>query len=560
MVKLQNRSLSEFVLFSALGLVVLVVTPYSVIDAVNLPKLSILGIYGFLALGVIGFTISRVHLRRNRTIIQIVILFIFDLALILVNSGRNITEGFYGIFGRNTGILAYFSFALLMLLAVFSSTRYLLSHFRYILLSLGTILTIYGYVQYFGLDPFPFENTSASQVFGTFGNSNFQSSFLGIFAAYFFVFCYAPQVSKWIRVIGFVVIISSLIGIYQTQSWQGYFNFSIGAFVSLILFVSVLKKKILTTFLISMGFICTFLLGLGLLNLGPLSGLLVKSSLVARRIYWDTAIRITVDRPIFGVGLDGYGDWFRRGRSAESASTNGNFLSDTAHSVPLDIASGGGLPLFLLYLLIILVTISAIVRVVRTHKEIDLNFIALCSGWVAYQAQSLISINQLGLGVIGWIMAGLIIGYEKKLESNNDSDFKPRLENKAKSIYTKANVKSNHWRTFVLLVSLIIGVAVSIPPFTSAAKFYNGLGSSDARIVNTNAYLRPLEQRRMIISANILERNKFHKESLAIARKVTQSFPDSFEAWTFLNTLTYATDEDRVAAARALRRLNPRLP
>jgi O-antigen ligase len=560
MVKQQNISLSEVVLFSALGLVVLVVAPYSVIDAVTLPKLSILGIHGFLALGAIGFTVSRMQVKENRTIFQITSLFILDLCIILFTSGRNLNEGFYGIFGRNTGFLTYFSFTLLMLLAVLSSSKNLLSRFRYFLLFLGTTLTIYGFIQYLGLDPFPFENTSSSQVFGTFGNPNFQSSFLGIFAAYFFIFCFVPDVSKWLRTMSFSVVGLSLIGIFQTKSWQGYFNFSIGAFIGLVLLVITLRKKISSIILISIGCASTFLLGLGLLNFGPLSGILAKSSLVARRIYWDTAIRITIDRPISGVGLDGYGDWFRRGRSAESVNANGNFLSDAAHSVPLDIASGGGLPLLLLYLLIILVTIVSIARVVLTQTQIDLNFIALCSGWVAYQAQSLISINQLGLGVIGWVMTGLIIGYEKSSRLKDHSEFNSRADNTSSSMYTRVKAKGNRWRTSLLLVSLIIGVAVSIPPFTSASKFYDGLKSSDARIVYSNAYLKPLEQRRMIISANILERNRFYKESLEITRSATQAFPDSFEAWTFLNTLSFATTEDKEEVARELRRLNPYLP
>jgi len=118
----------------------------------------------------------------------------------------------------------------------------------------------------------------------------------------------------------------------------------------------------------------------------------------------------------------------------------------------------------------------------------------------------------------------------------------------------------NKWKTSLLLVCLIIGVAISIPPFTSASKFYNGLKSSDARIIYSNAFLRPLEQRRMIISASILERNKFMKDSLTIARRATQAFPDSFEAWTFLNTLSFATKEDKEEATRELRRLDPYLP
>ena len=48
----------------------------------------------------------------------------------------------------------------------------------------------------------------------------------------------------------------------------------------------------------------------------------------------------------------------------------------------------------------------------KRKTEFDVIFATIVAAWVAYQAQSLISINQLGLGVWGWSLSGLIIGYE----------------------------------------------------------------------------------------------------------------------------------------------------
>lgn len=131
-----------------------------------------------------------------------------------------------------------------------------------------------------------------------------------------------------------------------------------------------------------------------------------------RGFYWRAAVNMISHNPFFGVGMDGFGDWYRRARSPEIARINPGITSDTAHNIPLDIGSGGGLPLMILYLAIIGLALYSIIKVVKRKSEFDVMFSAVVAAWFAYQAQSLISINQLGLGVWGWSLTGLIIGYE----------------------------------------------------------------------------------------------------------------------------------------------------
>jgi O-antigen ligase len=86
--------------------------------------------------------------------------------------------------------------------------------------------------------------------------------------------------------------------------------------------------------------------------------------------------------------------------------------SNAAHNVFLDISAYGGFPLLLIYLaLMVLVVISA-VKVLKRSQGFNAGFVGLVAGWVAFQAQSIISINQIGLALWGWVWSGLIIGYE----------------------------------------------------------------------------------------------------------------------------------------------------
>ena len=280
---------------------------------------------------------------------------------------------------------------------------------------------------------------------------------------------------------------------------------------------------------------------------------LEKASLTARRLYWEAAVRMLVDNPVFGVGWDGFGDWYRRARTDSAAVNYANLISDSAHSVPLDVASSGGLPLLSLYFSFVVLGVFSVVKVVKNKSHLSINYIALVAAWGSYQAQSLISINQIGLGVLGWSLLGLIIGYSayqgNSSQTSKEHSFKLR---------TKIPAKSVSFTSFIgPLVGFIVGSLISIPPFVAANRFYEGMKTSDARVIYANGYLKPLDLRRMIYTGSILEKNRFYKESLSIAESATENFPDSYDAWTFLASLTNATEADKALAKSEIDRLDP---
>ena len=294
---------------------------------------------------------------------------------------------------------------------------------------------------------------------------------------------------------------------------------------------------------------------MGILNFGPLASILAKASLAARRLYWEAAVNLMLQHPLLGIGFDGFGDWYRRGRTEEAALQNSNLISDSAHSVPLDIGSSGGFPLFIIYLAILGLTVVSIIRVVRINSRLSVTFIALTASWFSYQAQSIISINQIGLGIVGWSLSGLIIGYASNSPSNVNGD---QVEKSGRNTKKVASIPS--FATFIgPIVGIAVGALISLPPFLAANKFYNGLKTSDARIINANAVLKPLELQRMFMAANILESNKFYKESYEITQTAVKNFPDSFDAWNLLSRLTNASELDKARVKSELKRLDPYL-
>jgi hypothetical protein len=103
-------------------LAVLTVTPYSVMDPINLPKMSVLGVLGFTLLGALFNRPALFKTKIQKLLVIFTGLFISHGVLILLFSGRTISQGFYGISGRNTGFLTYLCLAAVLLTAAQIST------------------------------------------------------------------------------------------------------------------------------------------------------------------------------------------------------------------------------------------------------------------------------------------------------------------------------------------------------------------------------------------------------------------------------------------------------
>jgi O-antigen ligase len=546
-VKLRNQvsALEKSIL---LGLVatVLVVTPYSAMDPMNLPKMTIVAIISFLTLGFLIASREKILIGQHGVALVLTLTFQLLLLLNLLLSGRNVTENFYGTSGRNTGVLTYLALSILMFSVITVSAPHFVDVFRATLFSLGIVLFLYGCIQFVGLEPFPYVNVYASNVFGTFGNPNFQSAFMGILGASAVVTIFDLTLSRQFRILSIGISIASVFGIYSTNSWQGYFTLVAGIAAGIILLL--LKHKCFKVGLLALSgaLVSAVIVAMGIFSKGPLAAIISKASLEARKLYWDSAIHIISSNPLFGVGFDGFGDWYRRGRSQEAALNSPGLISTSAHNVPLDIGVGGGLPILILYFGFVILALRKIVQIIKSDS-LSVSYISICAAWVAYQAQSLISINQIGLGVIGWVLLGVVIGYQ------------PSMETSSKQRITKSSrLSSNSFGSFAApYAGLAIGLMVALPPYVAANNFYDSLKSSDIKLVQAAALRGPQDSQRILAAAQVLENNKYFNESLMMVQLVNQKFPDSFEAWRYLSTLTNATASDKQEAKNQMRRLDP---
>jgi len=544
------KLLSTYVIFTSIA-VSIFVSPWNSIDPLNLPKLVALGILSSIALGLALSDLRFVKNRKSRILIILMILFVVQLIMALILSPDEFSFHLYGTPSRNTGFLAYLFLSFLLLASATSASALVLRKFAYGLLSVGGFLALYGLVQWQGLDLFDYVNAYGSNVFGTFGNPNFQSAFMGMTAAVSFSLGIFGQMKIAQRTGFFVLSIIAISNVYLSSE-QGYLNFLAGFLAATLVYLFSKRKLVLAWIGLALSGFGGLLVLAGILNSGPLADLLYKSSLQARGFYWRAAINMMIEHPFFGVGLDGFGNWYRRSRTQAAAELNASVVSDTAHNIPLDIGAGGGIPLLILYLLILGLALSAIVRVIRRSQEFDPIFASIVAGWVAYQAQSIISINQLGLGVWGWSLTGLLIGYElNSREKVSDVQIKPS----GKAIKSKEQIPAS-----VLLIAVAaaaIGSAVSLPPYLAANKYYKALESGDGNVLFESAYLKPYDRTRFLYTAQILVENKLDDRAIKILEDASKLYPDSFELWQRWSQIPSASAAQIARANAEMKRLDP---
>ncbi len=513
-----------------------------------------LGVMSAIALGLALSDLRFVKNRSSRVLIIVLILFVIQLVVALIVSPDDFSFHFYGAPNRHTGFLAYLFLSFLLFSSAASASKTVLKKFTYSLLGVGGFLGLYGLGQSQGIDFYDYVNAYASNVFGTFGNQNFQSAFMGIAAAVALSLAIFGQL-KFVQRAGLIGVCVIAISNIYLSSEQGYLNFLAGFLAAVLVYLFSKKKMILAWVGLSLSGLGGALVMAGILNSGPLADLLYKPSLQARGFYWRAATNMMLERPFFGVGLDGFGNWYRRSRTQTAVESNAGLASDTAHNIPLDIGSGGGIPLLVLYVAILGLALNAIIKIIKRSQDFDPIFASIVAAWVAYQAQSLISINQLGLGVWGWSLTGLLIGYELNTRDKpNDVQVKPS---------GKAGKKKEQIPASVLLIAVAaaaIGSAVSLPPYLAANKYYKALQSGDGNLLYESAYLKPYDRTRFLYTAQIMQENKLEDRAIQILSDASKLYPDSFEIWQRWSGIPSATAAQIAKAKAEMKRLDPLNP
>jgi hypothetical protein len=135
------------------------------------------------------------------------------------------------------------------------------------------------------------------------------------------------------------------------------------------------------------------------------------ANFVQRTEFWSVGWDMFLRKPVLGHGLESFGDWFTRLRSAGHAVDHEALLTDSVHSVPLGILTGGGILVGLPYLAMLVLTATAAARSWRDRTDWESRLLTgvLTLMWVGYVLQSLVSVDVPSLALYGWVSAGLLV-------------------------------------------------------------------------------------------------------------------------------------------------------
>ena len=531
----------EFIILVGLPLVTFAISPWLSFDPINPIKMFLLCSTSFLALLRVKNIWIFANTRLARNFLMLISFFFITLTAPLVLAPAPLTQQFWGYFGRNSGYLTYISLLVLLILSSASNLKSFYVNFIKIFIFCSLLTSIYCSIQLLNLDPIEWKS---NLTFGTFGNVNFSSAFLGISSIIIFTSFFSNEFTKKFKILFLILIINNFYLIIQSQSIQGLAIFFFGVFVSILLIMRENFKNLVLNFSYSfVGFILSILAILAIFNSGPVAKFIFNDNIKYRHDYWEAGLQLTLKFPLTGIGLDSYGDWYRLVRDTNSAQgANFDRTSTSAHNLFLDLSSGGGIPLLVSYLLLVLYTLHVVIRYLRSNTQFNLQFVSILSAWCGYQVFTLISINNIGVAIWGWVINGLLIGICRG-ERVRSTDKTPMDH----SIAFKG-----------LFIGIILILFLGLTPFRADADFRNSFESGNlSKVISTSSKLGTSTYHRET-ALIILNQNGLTEEASSMAKKLIDFNPRSYTGWQFLYSDIQNADLSQEVILKNLLNIEPR--
>jgi O-antigen ligase len=501
------------------------------------------------------------------------VVFLLAMFNAIFQSSSPLIQNINGVHGRNTGFLAYFFLLIIALGAsllrqkksfIFLSVAFLLA---------GVVNIFYGALTVIFGDVLSWSN-AANSVLGFFGNTNFMGAFLGMFVAGAAAWSLGTSLAVWQRVSLLCLGGVAFYEIIQTFAIQGRVLTVAGLFIVGFYYLRSRTQSYLPTLVYSFtGVAFGFTALLGALQRGPLTEYIYKNTVSFRGQYWLAGIEMGNAHPFSGVGMDAYGDYYRKFRSLEAATnTPGpDTTTNAAHNVIIDFFASGGWPLMLSYLATLMIAAIALVRVTLRDRTYKPEFVALSSVWICYQLQSIISINQIGLAIWGWVLTGALVGYERSTRNKSVDPKEPGDKGRTVKVASSRKDKRNNGKEFeqgftpglVGAIGVAIGAIIALPPLTSDINWKASFSTINLQTFEEDTkvtFFKPTNSNQLVNAGIILESNKLHDFAYSYAKRAVEFNPNDFQSWQLLLSVTNATVEDKVEASANMKRLDPLNP
>jgi hypothetical protein len=542
---------------SLIGLLAAIsVSPFLNFEPINLIKLVFLTIgASYLLPGLLKriFDSKGMSIGMREKTLAIGVTFLLLIVVNVLLHLEIIVEVLFGVFGRNNGAISYIALLIVFLSALYVSSTQIPIITRMFAIT-GNIVLGYAIVQLMGLDPIDW---TGEGPFSTLGNLNFSAAFMAMHASLLFVQVFLVPRNAWHTRIWFsLVLIVELFVIWETTSIQGL---AMIAIVSILLLIrsAAKRRRFLLYPLLGASFLVGIISILGSLGFGPLS-MLRQDTMLFRLDYWTTGISIAMSEPLFGIGMDSYGNFYREYRN-QAAATRNYFdrTANTAHNIPIDVAAGAGLFAGICFLALLMIPAYLSLKAILFSS--DINQVSISAVSLGFVFQQFVSINQIGTAVWGWIFLGLVINAHGASKLPGAPENQVQYKSKGVALTgAKKNAKGKTLASLLLKGLLVsVGLTLALIPLVADANFSKAVRNGDrqeqwqiAKGLGGNQYLMEFSLKSSVASNN-------PSEIFDRAMELTKRYPRSYYGWSVRAGLITNSIEDRQRALDYLRLLDP---
>jgi len=508
-------------------------------DPFNSPKLWILLFFAAWLTGYI-FAVRAIIISVKPVNRLCYLVFVF-LSCLLVSTVVSDFR-YIAIFGetqRRNGFLQYLSLSIILVATSIFIRTFNVKKIFMVTYFMAIISVIYSLMQTTGNDFVKWDNPYNS-VISTLGNPNFAAAVMAIMGVITFSSIFIGTFQYTQRLLAALISILLLFVIYKSNARQGLLAYILGIGIFLTIWLWSKNRKFgildlaagLTIFIISI---------LGMLQFGPLEKYLYKPSVSIRGYYWRAGIEMLRNHPFFGVGIDSYGVYFKEYREVRYPLTYGFELTSTnAHNTFIQFFATGGFFLGLAYLLLNGYILKQAIYGIRNLSGNNRMYLAaIFSAWIAFHAQSLISIDNIGISIWGWILGGSIVGLS--VSATPTENGKEIFFQQKKNTINLSRVMTSGFSTLlvVILVAMLYRGEINSYKSSQNVNLQDPVSRNYFKELQLKAINTPLnDPTYSLFAASRLIQSGYVDEGLAEAKKIYLQNPRNLDA-LLLFALTY---------------------
>jgi putative inorganic carbon (HCO3(-)) transporter len=291
-----------------------------------------------------------------------------------------------------------------------------------VLLWIGVVISLYGILQTFGIDPFTrdFIRQNWTRAFSTIGNPNFLGSYLVLLLP--FATDYFMRFKHKGSLLIYAILFYTLLATMTRGAW-------IGAGLSHLIYFALIfrakqfdKKRFFQYVMVTLVVLVAYSISTGnefiarLLSIQKDVSDLIDNEAIehlgsSRMFIWIRGLELVKARPFLGYGLENVGIAFLEFyRSDILNHFNRIVIPDKAHNEFLHVALTTGLFGLLSYLSFLFAIIRVNVRKLFDNEVQLALFIAI----IGYLIQAFFNISVVSVAYVFWIFLGLSVNYLSK--------------------------------------------------------------------------------------------------------------------------------------------------